>query len=315
VARDADLHFFGLWNREVTRYGGGADLVTGLHLPPGHDHQRVPQLISGEGPERVPADPDLAASDARIRLVRTGSVVRRGHFAISPQPVVTEIESAFVDAIRSARRLIYIENQFFRLRRVAEEIGRRVAAEPQLDVIIVLPMAPDMVAFERKTGPDMRFGEWLQVKALRHLLKLAGERVGLFSMVGRSSATPGLGGRARAFGSGIVYPHSKVLIVDDARAIVGSANINGRSFRMDTEAALEWSDDPRIRAFREELFAGHLGRAYQADAPEPLKLWTEVALANIGSDPEDRNGFIVPYKLGAASRFARFQHFIPEVYL
>lgn len=315
AARDADRHFVGIWNREVTRYGGGGDLVTGMHLPPGHDHQRVPQLIPGGSPEGMPSDPGLSPSDAKIRLVRTGSVIREGAFAVAPKPVVTEIETAFIDAIRSARKLIYIENQFFRLHRVADEIGRRVASEPELEVIVVLPMAPDMVAFERKTGPEMRFGEWLQVKALRHLLKLCGERVGLFSMVGHSQAGPGLEGRARAFGSGIVYPHSKVLIVDDARAIVGSANINGRSFRMDTELALDWTNDPGISDFRGELFAGHLGRAHQTDAPSPLALWKKVAFDNLDVDPEDRNGFIVPYKLGAAARFARFQRFIPEVYL
>lgn len=315
VARDADRHFIGIWNREVTRYGGGGDLVTGLHLPPGHDHQKVPQLIPGGRPDAVPEDPNLSNGDAQIRLVRTGSVIRRGSMAISPQPMVTEIESAFVDAIRGARRLIYIENQFFRLRRIADEIGRRAIAEPDLEIIVVLPMAPDMVAFEGKTGPEMRFGEWLQVKALRHLLKLARGQVGLFSMVGQSRADPSLDGRARAFGSGIVYPHSKVLIVDDVRAIVGSANINGRSFRMDTEAALVWSGDQRIRAFRDELFAGHLGDAYRPDEPKPLKMWSDVALANLDLEPEERNGFVVPYKLGAASRFARFQRFIPEVYL
>lgn len=315
VARDVERHFIDLWNREVTRYGGGGDLVTGLHLPPGHDHQTVPRLIPGGSPDTAPADPTLAAGDAQIRLVRTGSVIRKGTLAISPQPVVTEIESAFIDAIRGARRFIYIENQFFRLKRIAEEIGRRAAAEPELEVIVILPMAPDAVAFERKHGPEMRFGEWLQVKALRHLLKRAPGKIGLFSMVGRSRADPSLDGRARAFGSGIVYPHSKVLIVDDSRAIVGSANINGRSFRMDTELALDWSGDPRIREFRNELFAGHLGRAYDPDASKLLKMWSDVALANLEVEPEERNGFVVPYKLGAASRFARFQRFIPEVYL
>lgn len=316
VARDADSHFIGIWNREVTRYGGGGDLVAGMHLPPGHDHQRVPQLIPGGSPHHgAPEVPGLPPADAKIRLVRTGSILREGSFAVSPKPVVTEIETAYIDAIRGARRLIYIENQFFRLRRIADEIGRRVAAEPELEVIVVLPMAQDMVAFERKTGPEMRFGEWLQVIALRRLLKLSGEQVGLFSMVGRSQAAPGIEGRARAFGSGIVYPHSKVLIVDDARAIVGSANINGRSFRMDTELALDWSNDPGIAEFRAQLFAGHLGQAYQSDAANPLALWKTVARKNIDVDPKERSGFIVPYKLGAAARFARFQRFIPEVYL
>jgi len=314
VAGDAERHFVELWNREVIRYGGG-DPVAGLHLPPGHDRQTVPQPI--EPAEAAAEDGPTLSGDgeASARFVRTGSVVRRGAFAITPEPVVTEIEDTVIDTIRSAKRLLYMENQFFRLRRIADEIGARMRDRPELEVILLLPMAPDMVAFENKTGPEMRFGEWLQVKAVRRLLKHGGDRVGVFSLVRRAPAEPDVTGRAKAFGSGIVYPHSKVMIADNDRAIVGSANLNGRSLRMDTEAALDWRDDPGIREFRETLFSHHLGRAYEATPPSALQLWARVAMENVHLDPEERNGFIVPYKLGAARRFARFQRFIPEVYL
>lgn len=315
VAEDADRHFVDLWNREVKRYRGEGEVVAGYHLPPGHDHQTVPQPIAVPARRQPAAGGEPVAQQAAIRLVRTGSVVRDGMFAITPEPVVTEIEAVFLDTIRSARRLLYIENQFFRLRRVADEIAEQLRAKPELEVILLLPMAPDTVAFENKTGPEMRFGEWLQVKAVRRLLKKADGRVGLFSLVRRAPAEPDIKGRAKAFGSGIVYPHSKVLIADEDRAIVGSANLNGRSFRMDTEAALTWTQDAGIEAFREKLFAHHLGTGYVSGAQSPLRMWSDVAMENVHLEPDQRRGFVVPYKLGAARRFARFQRFIPEVYL
>lgn len=317
VASDALRHFADVWNREVTRYGGDAQ-VSGWQRPPGHDHQAIPRMMTepvapgefGEG------EPDHGIPSIRLR--RTLSAVRPGPFAVTPIPVVTEIESAVLDVVGEARRLLYIENQFFRLRRIADAIGEQMQREPDLEVILLLPMAPDTVAFERQHGPEMRFGEWLQVRAVRRLIALGGRRVGVFSLVRAARAEPGLDQRAKAFGSGIIYPHAKVMIADRRRALVGSANLNGRSLKMDTEAALDWRDDPRISALQDRLFAEHLGAAVRsADAKEvsPLELWRRTAFANLDCDPKERNGFAVPYKLGAARRFARFQRFIPEAYL
>ncbi|MEW5420847.1 phospholipase D family protein [Amorphus sp. 3PC139-8] len=317
VAADAERHFADVWNREVTRYGGDAQ-VSGWQRPPGYDHQQIPRMMV---PPVAPADigdgePDRGTPSIRLR--RTLSAVRSGAFAVTPIPVVTEIEAAVLDVIGEARLLLYIENQFFRLRRVADAIGAQMQREKELEVVLLLPMAPDTVAFERQHGPEMRFGEWLQVRALRRLIALGSRRVGVFSLVRAARAEPGLDHRARAFGSGIIYPHAKVMIADRRRALVGSANLNGRSLKMDTEAALDWRDDPRISALQDRLFAEHLGAAVRApDASEvsALELWRRTAFANLECAPGERNGFAVPYKLGAARRFARFQRFIPESYL
>ncbi|MDQ0316362.1 phospholipase D family protein [Amorphus orientalis] len=316
VASDAARHFGDFWNREVTRYGGGGDQLPGWSLPPGHDRQTVPRCIPSvrDTMKLAPIDAEVTDGQPSIRFLRTLSAVRDGPFAITPRPVVTEIEDAFVETIQSATRLLYIENQFFRLRRVADLIGKQMEAHPELEVILLLPMAPDMVAFEHQRGPEMRFGEWLQVRAVRRLIERGGDRFGAFSIVRSADAEPNLDPRAKAFGSGIIYPHAKVMIADDRRALVGSANINGRSFRMDTEAALAWTDDPRIRAFRDRLFETHLCES----APEgmsPLAYWRETADFNRDAEPEDRRGFVVPYQLGVARRFSRFQRFIPEAYL
>ena len=68
-------------------------------------------------------------------------------------------------------------------------------------------------------------------------------------------------------GDGCLNVHSKVLVVDDALLMVGSANLSDRSLAIDTECnlAIEARGEPRLRALiaglRERLLAEHLGCA------------------------------------------------------
>jgi phosphatidylserine/phosphatidylglycerophosphate/cardiolipin synthase-like enzyme len=60
-----------------------------------------------------------------------------------------------------------------------------------------------------------------------------------------------------------VYVHSKVAIVDDEWATIGSAKAMFRSWRGDTEMNASLWDAHTARALREDLFAEHLGGAYE----------------------------------------------------
>lgn len=61
----------------------------------------------------------------------------------------------------------------------------------------------------------------------------------------------------------IIYVHSKLMIVDDKRVIVGSANINDRSLlgNRDSEIAIciEDFDKKQTSNFRRKLFEQHFG--------------------------------------------------------
>ena len=61
--------------------------------------------------------------------------------------------------------------------------------------------------------------------------------------------------------SEMVYVHSKVLIADDAVAIVGSANVNDRSLLgdRDTELCVVVEDKRTVRDLRLKLLRAHLG--------------------------------------------------------
>ncbi|KAK7239566.1 phospholipase D [Aureococcus anophagefferens] len=59
----------------------------------------------------------------------------------------------------------------------------------------------------------------------------------------------------------MVYVHSKLLVADDAVAIVGSANVNDRSLLgdRDTEVCLVVEDRAAVRDLRLKLLRAHLG--------------------------------------------------------
>ncbi len=104
-------------------------------------------------------DPSPAAPEREgLRLVRTLSRRRRrGAWRfLSPERAVAEIEAAHHAAMQAADRLIYIETQYFRDRRLARHLAREARRKPGLKLILILPAAPDDVAFEGATGLDAR---------------------------------------------------------------------------------------------------------------------------------------------------------------
>jgi uncharacterized membrane protein YdjX (TVP38/TMEM64 family) len=84
--------------------------------------------------------------------------------------------------------------------------------------------------------------------------------------------------------------HSKLMIVDDERLVIGSANLNNRSMVLDTECyiALDARGDPRVRAMiatvRNRLLAEHLDvtPAAVADALAAMRLNAAIAALRHG---------------------------------
>jgi phospholipase D1/2 len=316
-------------------YIGGLDLDerffdTPDHQQPGHETWHDVQLmIRGEVARDAMAhlggfldiiegkvDPTPPAPERQsLRFVRTLSR-RRGRGAwrfISPEPVVHEIDTAHADWIQRAERLIYIETQYFRNRRMARRLAMAARERPELRMILILPAAPDDVAFEGATGLDARLGEFLQAKCLRILRRGFGRRlfVGGAAQPRRTRAT----GRAQLRGAPLVYIHAKVSIFDDRAAIVSSANLNGRSLRWDTEAGVVMSDTEAVNRLRLRLMAHWLPEDAAADYFDPLRAvpaWWALASRNAKLPPEKRRGFLLPYDLRSAELFGRAFPLVPD---
>ncbi|MBN2720084.1 MAG: VTT domain-containing protein [Proteobacteria bacterium] len=183
---------------------------------------------------------DWDCSSARVGIARTFP-------AYEDQPEIREIENLYLDLIQSARQTIYIENQYLTSETFTEALAQSLSRKDGPEVIVVLT--------KDYTG-------WLGEQAMKVLRTRA---------ISRLRAADGYGRL------GIYYPvipgiepeqftvHSKVMVVDDLYARVGSSNLSGRSMGLDTECDLlvdgTSSSGTRegVRFFKARLLAEHLG--------------------------------------------------------
>jgi phospholipase D1/2 len=314
-------------------YIGGLDLDERRYDTPGHDRpgpetwHDVQLLIEGRAAVeaqlhletfRDVADGRIPVRPAR-RLLRTLS--RRRPFALpffGPVTVADEIAAAHHALAARAERLIYIETQFFRDRAFARALVRAARRAPDLGLILILPAAPEEVAFDGSRGLDQRYGEYLQARCLRAIARAFGQRLFVGSAAQPRPADPqsdGSAPRARLEGAPLVHVHAKVAVFDDRTALVTSANLNGRSLRWDTEAGVFLNRPREVADFRTRVMAHWLPRGAGAEffeAGTAVAAWSRLARANAKTRPADREGFLLPHDFAAAEAFGRAVPGIPE---
>ncbi|MGB3691012.1 MAG: phospholipase D-like domain-containing protein [Jannaschia helgolandensis] len=232
---------------------------------------------------------------------------------MSPLPVLSELAEAHAARARAATGLIYLESQFFRDTSFARLLARKARRTPALSMVLILPAAPDDIAFKNNSGSDAKYGEFLQAKCVSILRKAFGDRLFIGSPAQRRKAEEN--SRATTYGAPLIYLHAKVSIFDDTAAIVSSANLNGRSFRWDTEAGVTLTDPAHIEDLKTRCISHWLdGPVPEAflDPKRAVDAWWARAHANARRAPEDRDGYILPYASAPARRFGRNLPGIPE---
>jgi phospholipase D1/2 len=162
------------------------------------------------------------------------------------QQEVREVEALYLDAIRSARRSIFIENQYFTAPVLCSALKQRLQEPDGPEVVIILP--------RKITG-------WLGNKVME------AKRGGILDRLMQADVHdrlrlrhPWVGGE-RKHG---VMVHAKLMVVDDRLLRVGSANLCNRSLGLDTECdlAIEAQNPEQesgVRRLRNELLAEHFG--------------------------------------------------------
>lgn len=300
AAAAARAHLHAEWNANTPRFNARA---TRMGAPRGAFLKTVSPIPD---PARPPAGPETTG------FLRTRSRRSRSPFAFGPKPYVVEIEQALVESIAKAERLIYLETQFLRSPVIADAL---VGAARRLEngrLIVLLPAAPEDVAFNGNSNSDARHGEWLQAEAVAKVLRAWDDRAGVFALAQpRSVAKAPEHPRALLEKAPIVYIHAKVAIFDRAEAIVGSANLNGRSMRWDTETAVRWRDPEGVAVFLDRLWNIHFVEGAPGPQEDPLEAWRGRAASNFLSDPSDRKGFILPYDQERARAHGRRRFWIP----
>ncbi|MCK0149522.1 phospholipase D family protein [Marivita sp. S6314] len=236
---------------------------------------------------------------AARHLKRTLSTPRRIQFPfLSPRSVLTEIEDAHLKAFAQARHLIHIETQYVRSTPIAEALAEAAQKTPDLRAIIILPALPEALTIEDNDGLDTRYGMALQNTALETIRNGFGDRLTLTTPV-----RPVLADRTSALtlcGSPTIHVHNKVLVVDDTYAMIGSGNLNGRSLRWDTEAAIDTTDPERVAHTRHKLCQHWWFDPLSPDALSITSLqqhWQSSISRNGVVRPENRTGFLVPHDL------------------
>ena len=210
------------------------------------------------GADRMPSvDPstqDLWPSDITADLTDVDVAIARTMPRSETGPAVRECEALFLESIALATHTIYIESQYFTNEKLAGALAARLR-EPDGPAVVVVSPKECHGWLEKTTMGAFRDSAFRQLIAAD-----AHKRLRLvYPAASRSRDVP-------------TFIHSKVMIVDDALARIGSANFSHRSMGMDTEcdlAADAGSDaDARagIRQIRARLLAEHLGLPVDAVA-------------------------------------------------
>jgi phosphatidylserine/phosphatidylglycerophosphate/cardiolipin synthase-like enzyme len=208
LVRDVAAHFALRWEAIACRQGAGEALALPDELAP--------------------------AGDVTAQLVRT--VPERAYPAL-PHGEFSTLE-AYMRALLSARRLIYLENQFLWSPEVVDVLERKLR-EPSRDDFRLVVLLPH----KANNGQDDTRG------MLGRLVEADGG-AGRFLATTIHSRT---GER-----SGPLYVHAKIGIVDDAWLAIGSANLNEHSLFNDTEVDVITCDPRLARDTRVRLWAEHL---------------------------------------------------------
>ena len=185
------------------------------------------------GERLAPVEALAPAGQSRVQIVRT--VPDRTYPALPDGDF--SILDAYMGALRGARRLIYLENQFLWSPEIVAVLRHKLLQPPtpEFRLCIVLPGHPN------NGNDDTRGQLGVLIEADRHKRLLAG--------------TIGPPGRDQPR----VYVHAKIAVVDDVWLTIGSANLNEHSLYNDTEVNLVTDDAGLARRVREQLWSEHLG--------------------------------------------------------
>jgi phosphatidylserine/phosphatidylglycerophosphate/cardiolipin synthase-like enzyme len=215
--------------------------------------------VTGEDP---PATGEPApAGDVELQAVRT---IPEKIYARVPRGEFTILES-YLRALRSAQRLVYLENQFLWSPEIVTVLAEKVRNPPDDDfrLLVLLPAKPN-------NGNDDTRG---QLGVLVDADGGAGRFLACTLYQDDGGPRP-------------VYVHAKIGIVDDAWLTIGSANLNEHSLFNDTEMNVVTQNAALARETRLRLWSEHLDAPAAEITGDPAKVieerWRPLAEEQLG---------------------------------
>jgi phosphatidylserine/phosphatidylglycerophosphate/cardiolipin synthase-like enzyme len=217
--------------------------------------------VTDEPVAAQPAQLPAPAGDLDVQVVRT---VPERQYDFLPRGDFRIIE-AYLRALRSAERVIYLESQFLWAPEVIDVLEAKLRDPPHDDfrVVVVLPSRANNG--QEDTRGQLAILADADRGAHRFLAATISARTG--RTIDR------------------LYVHAKIGIVDDRWLTIGSANLNAHSMYNDSEMNIVVCDPALARETRLRLWAEHLER-HEADvAGDPARvfdeLWRPIALQQL----------------------------------
>jgi phosphatidylserine/phosphatidylglycerophosphate/cardiolipin synthase-like enzyme len=213
------------WHDAATRVRGPAVADVAEHF-----RLRWHEVTGERLAESPPPEP---AGDVELQIVRT---VPEKIYRHAPRGEFTILES-YLRALRSARHLVYLENQFLWSPEIVAVLTDKLRNPPseRFRLLVLLPTKPN-------NGNDDTRGQL-------GVLAEADDHAGRF--LACTLYQRGAGARP-------VYVHAKIGVIDDAWLTIGSANLNEHSLLNDTEMNVVTHDPEIARETRIRLWAEHL---------------------------------------------------------
>lgn len=207
----------------------------------------------------------------RMRFGSVGAIASLGGASIPTNDPLSfapsglfEIRNAWEKGIQGAQTYIYIEDQGFTSAEVFDWVNAAVKASDTVKVVILTGL------FDPNDDPNNDTSKFFRVTVNNHLIvglnaaQLA--RVGVFSHTTKTI-------------------HTKSTIVDDAWAIIGSANAMRRSLYTDMEHSVAYMDDSgAIATYRADLWGVHQQRS-APDVQVGLSGWFALPFQGAGPTP------------------------------
>jgi phosphatidylserine/phosphatidylglycerophosphate/cardiolipin synthase-like enzyme len=188
-----------------------------------------------------------------VQVLRTYPA-KRPRYPFAPEGE-RSVARAYLKAFRRARRLVYLEDQYLWSTQAARALAEALERHENLHVVAVVPRYPDRGG--KATNAANRIGREYATDILR---RAGGNRVAIYD-IENEHGTP-------------IYVHAKVCIVDDVMALVGSDNLNRRSWTHDSEISCSVID--AMPDERGPSDPGGLGDGARRFARETrLRLWRE----------------------------------------
>jgi phosphatidylserine/phosphatidylglycerophosphate/cardiolipin synthase-like enzyme len=213
------------WHDAATRIRGPAVTDVGEHF------RLRWQEVTGE--RLADSPPPEPAGNVELQIVRT---VPERIYRQCPRGEFTILES-YLRALRAARQLVYLENQFLWSPEVVGVLADKLRNPPsdRFRLLVLLPAKPN-------NGNDDTRG---QLGVLAEADNGAGRFLACTLFQRGDNACP-------------IYVHAKIAIVDDEWLTLGSANLNEHSLFNDTEMNVVTHDPEMARRTRIRLWAEHL---------------------------------------------------------